>query len=55
MQPCVPAAPRVESNSMLAILSHVATGDWAAILPRSLARGLPLQGQRIAALGQLQP
>ena len=34
--------PRVESTSMLAILSHVATGDWAAILPRSLARGLPL-------------
>ncbi|MGA0614673.1 LysR family transcriptional regulator [Paracoccus sp. KR1-242] len=36
------ALPRVESTSMLAILSHVATGDWAAILPRSLARGLPL-------------
>ncbi|WP_287885531.1 MULTISPECIES: LysR family transcriptional regulator [Paracoccus] len=36
------AAPRVESTSMLAILSHVATGDWAAILPRALARGLPL-------------
>ncbi|WP_347266414.1 LysR family transcriptional regulator [Paracoccus sp. (in: a-proteobacteria)] len=36
------ALPRVESTSMLAILSHVATGDWAAILPRALARGLPL-------------
>ncbi|KGJ04738.1 DNA-binding transcriptional regulator, LysR family [Paracoccus halophilus] len=36
------AAPRVESTSMLAILSHVATGDWAAILPQSLAQGLPL-------------
>ena len=36
------AMPRVESTSMLAILSHVATGDWAAILPQSLARGLPL-------------
>lgn len=36
------ATPRVESTSMLAILSHVATGDWSAILPRSLARGLPL-------------
>lgn len=34
--------PRVESNSMLAILSHVATGDWAAVLPRALAEGLPL-------------
>ena len=35
-------APRVESNSMLAILSHVATGKWAAVLPRALALGLPL-------------
>ncbi|MDO5633018.1 MAG: LysR family transcriptional regulator [Paracoccus sp. (in: a-proteobacteria)] len=36
------AEPRVESNSMLAILSHVATGGWAAVLPRALADGLPL-------------
>lgn len=36
------AEPRVESTSMLAILAHVATGDWAAILPRGLAEGLPL-------------
>ncbi|UXU74942.1 MULTISPECIES: LysR family transcriptional regulator [unclassified Paracoccus (in: a-proteobacteria)] len=36
------AMPRVESTSMLAILSHVATGEWAAILPRALAQGLPL-------------
>lgn len=36
------AAPRVESNSMLAILSHVTTGAWAAILPQALAEGLPL-------------
>ena len=36
------AAPRVESNSMLAILSHVTTGAWAAILPQALADGLPL-------------
>ena len=43
------AMPRVESTSMLAILSHVATGDWAAILPRSLARGLPL-GAGVALL-----
>ncbi len=34
--------PKVESNSMLAILSHVATGGWAAILPQALADGLPL-------------
>ncbi|TWI37054.1 LysR family transcriptional regulator [Paracoccus sulfuroxidans] len=36
------AMPRVESTSMLAILAHVASGEWAAILPRSLALGLPL-------------
>ena len=36
------AVPRVESNSMLAILSHVTTGAWAAILPNALAEGLPL-------------
>lgn len=35
-------APRVESTSMLAILSHVATGAWAAILPQALAQGVPL-------------
>ncbi|MDS9465983.1 LysR family transcriptional regulator [Paracoccus sp. MBLB3053] len=42
------AMPRVESTSMLAILSHVVTGDWAAILPRSVARALPLP-QGVAA------
>ena len=31
-----------------AILAHVATGDWAAILPRSLAHGLPLPGGVVA-------
>lgn len=34
--------PRVESNSMLAILSHVAKGDWATILPRAVAMGMNL-------------
>lgn len=36
------AEPCVESTSMLAILAHVATGNWAAILPQGLAEGLPL-------------
>ena len=36
------AMARVESTSMLAILAHVETGDWAAILPHSIARGLRL-------------
>ncbi|MFD1882608.1 LysR family transcriptional regulator [Paracoccus pacificus] len=34
--------PRVESNSMLAILSHVAKGDWATVLPRAVAVGMSL-------------
>ncbi|MFB9224396.1 LysR family transcriptional regulator [Paracoccus cavernae] len=38
----VEAEPRVESTSMLSILAHVASGDWAAILPQGLAEGLPL-------------
>ena len=42
---------RVESNSMLAILAHVATGKWAAVLPSALAEGLPLpRGVRARAL-----
>ena len=38
----VEAVPRVESGSMLAILSHVASGEWAAILPRGMLGGLAL-------------
>lgn len=45
------AEPRVESTSMLAILAHVATGEWAAILPQGLAEGLPMpEGVRARAL-----
>lgn len=29
--------PRVESNSTIALLSHVATGQWASIVPMTLA------------------
>ncbi|MDF2141015.1 LysR family transcriptional regulator [Paenirhodobacter sp. CAU 1674] len=35
-------APRVESNSTIALLSHVATGDWAAILAEALCEGFAL-------------
>ena len=38
----VAVAPRVESNSTLALLSHVATGDWAAILAEALCEGFAL-------------
>jgi DNA-binding transcriptional LysR family regulator len=35
----VPADPRIEANSMIALLAHVATGRWAAVVPRALAAG----------------
>lgn len=34
--------PRVAANSTLALLSHVATGDWAAILAEALCEGFAL-------------
>lgn len=30
-------APRVESNSTIALIAHVATGNWASVVPMSLA------------------
>ena len=36
------AAPRVESNSTIALLSHVATGEWSAILAEALCEGFAL-------------
>ena len=33
----VRAAPAVESNSTIALMAHVATGDWVSILPKTLA------------------
>ncbi len=36
------AAPRVASNSTLALLAHVATGSWAAILAEALSEGFSL-------------
>ncbi|MGW9231546.1 LysR family transcriptional regulator [Pseudorhizobium sp. NPDC055634] len=30
--------PTLESNSMVVLLSHVATGQWASIMPRNVAR-----------------
>lgn len=35
----VPAEPKIEANSMIALLAHVATGRWAAVVPRALAAG----------------
>lgn len=40
--------PRVASNSTLALLSHVATGDWAAILAEALCEGYALPAGCVA-------
>ena len=34
----VTVKPTLESNSMVVLLSHVATGQWASIMPRNVAR-----------------
>jgi DNA-binding transcriptional LysR family regulator len=34
----IPVRPMLESNSMVVLLSHVATGRWASIMPRNVAR-----------------
>jgi DNA-binding transcriptional LysR family regulator len=34
----IPVKPMLESNSMVVLLSHVATGRWASIMPRNVAR-----------------
>lgn len=40
----VGAEPRVESNSHLALLGHVLTGQWASVIPARLARMLASTG-----------
>jgi DNA-binding transcriptional LysR family regulator len=34
----IPIKPMLESNSMVVLLSHVATGRWASIMPRNVAK-----------------
>jgi len=52
------AAPMVESNSIVALVAHVATGNWASVIPQRMAglvasdrglRSIPIKG---AASGQ---
>jgi DNA-binding transcriptional LysR family regulator len=51
----VSAAPRVESNSTIALVAHVVTGRWASIVPMTLAemfgRGAGLAAIPIADTG----
>jgi DNA-binding transcriptional LysR family regulator len=54
----VTAAPRVESNSVIVLASHVATGRWASVVPFKLAEifmpsgrvaAVPIEGSGTAA------
>ena len=46
------ATARIESDSVLSLLSHVATGHWASIVPRQWLDGLgPLSGITVRTLG----
>jgi DNA-binding transcriptional LysR family regulator len=45
----ISATPRIESNSTIALVAHVATGRWASIVPRTLAEMLG-RGSGLAAV-----
>ncbi len=54
-----PSVPRLESDSMIVLLSHVRTGHWASILPAALVEGanlpvgvaaVPLVGPEVTSL-----
>ena len=49
----VSANPRVESNSSVALVAHVSTGQWASIVPDVLATQLSVPG--IAAIPLVEP
>lgn len=38
-------APRLESNSMIVLLSHINTGQWASIMPRNVAETFGFTGE----------
>lgn len=40
----VSIAPRLESNSMIVLLSHINTGQWASIMPRNVAEAYGFAG-----------
>lgn len=50
----VSAAPRLESNSVITLVSHVMTGNWATILPLKTAE-LFLQAGTLAAVPLIAP
>jgi DNA-binding transcriptional LysR family regulator len=48
------AAPAIESNSTIALVSHVMTGRWASVVPMRLARLFAETG-RLVAIPIVQP
>jgi len=48
------AAPVIESNSTIALLAHVMTGDWCSVLPKKLA-DMFVQSGRLAAVPIVGP
>lgn len=50
----VTAAPMIESNSTIALVSHVLTGRWASIVPRRLA-DLFAVGDRLRSIPIVEP
>lgn len=49
------AAPRIESDSVMSLLAHVATGHWASIVPRQWLDSLgAVPGIAVRSLGQPQ-
>jgi DNA-binding transcriptional LysR family regulator len=49
-----PAAPTLESNSMIVLFAHVRTGRWASIMPKLLAETLGLT-DRVRAIPIVEP
>lgn len=49
----VAVRPMLESNSMVVLLSHVATGRWASIMPRNVAKSFGFsKGIRMIPIGE---
>ena len=49
LQDGISVTPTLETNSLIALLSHVQTGDWSSILPSSLINSLTLN-KKITAI-----
>ena len=49
----VHAAPVLESNSMIVLMSHVQTGQWASILPAVMASTLLSSGEAMVPIASV--